>query len=100
MDKKAILAKAAINLSVLNQNKNQIFDELNDFYVEELLEFREKILEQRDSIEATIEQNTAEATFFDTEVDQDEKQKQMRGEIALTQGASHFVSLKLPTNLY
>ena len=44
MDKKAILAMAILNLSFA-QNKNQIVDDLNDFSIEELLEFREKILE-------------------------------------------------------
>ena len=45
MDKKAILAMAILNLSFANQNKNQIVDDLNDFSIEELLEFRDKILE-------------------------------------------------------
>ena len=45
MDKKAILAMAIFNLSIANQNKNQIVDDLNDFSIEELLEFRDKILE-------------------------------------------------------
>ena len=47
MEKKAILAMAIINLSLANQSKNQIVDDLNDFSIEELLEFREKILEQK-----------------------------------------------------
>ena len=38
---------AIINLSLANQSKNQIVDDLNDFSIEELLEFREKILEQK-----------------------------------------------------
>ena len=36
------------------QSKNQIVDDLNEFSLQELLEFREKILEQKQNIESQV----------------------------------------------
>ena len=76
MDKKAILAMAILNLSFA-QNKNQIVDDLNDFSIEELLEFREKILEQKQNIESTIEEQSESTFLNETVADQDENLMQL-----------------------
>ena len=42
-------------------SKNQIVDDLNEFSLQELLEFREKILEHKQNIESKPESDDADA---------------------------------------
>ena len=100
MDKKAILAKAIINLSVTDRSNDKINSDLNDFFLEELPVLREKILEQKQNIAATIEQDLSVNSSFYIEVDIEEIFQQLADKDALTLRAWEIVTLNLPTDLY
>ena len=67
---KAIAAMALYTTATrAGQSKNQIVDDLNEFSLQELLEFREKILEQKQSIESQV------ADGVESEVENGEEQE-------------------------
>ena len=73
MVKKALAALALYTAAAEpTTSKNQIVDDLNEFSLQELLEFREKILEHKQNIESRPESDEVDVGGDEQELDSNE----------------------------